>query len=82
MKKKIFLFAVAVGLLTACDPIKDEASMDIDNITAEQLMEGATFSQYNQVKDCVSTTCAAGRVSTEVKAAKLLRLLIVRLEAV
>ena len=45
MKKKIFLFAVAVGLLTACDPIKDEASMDIDNITAEQLMEGATFSQ-------------------------------------
>ena len=51
MKKKIFLFAVAVGLLTACDPIKDEASMDIDNITAEQLMEGATFSQYNQVKD-------------------------------
>ena len=51
MKKKIFLFAFAVGILTACDPIKDEATLDIDNISSEQLLAGATFEQYNGVKD-------------------------------
>ncbi len=46
MKKSILLFAVALGMLTACDPIKDDGSMDIDNFTSADLLDGATFSQY------------------------------------
>ena len=46
MKKSILLFAVAMGMLTACDPIKDSKDLDIDTFTASSLMEGATFSQY------------------------------------
>ena len=33
-------------MLTACNPIKDDGSMDIDNFTAANLLDGATFSQY------------------------------------
>jgi len=46
MKKSILLFAVALGILTSCDPIKDEKDFDVTNLTAEQLLNGATFSQY------------------------------------
>ena len=46
MKKSILLFAVALGMLTACNPIKEDGSMDIDNFTAANLLDGATFSQY------------------------------------
>lgn len=46
MKKSILLIAVALGMLTACNPIKDDGSMDIDNFTAANLLDGATFSQY------------------------------------
>ena len=46
MKKSILLFAVALGMLTACDPIKEDGSMDIDNFTAANLLDGASFSQY------------------------------------
>lgn len=47
MKKKYILFAMALGLLTACDPIKDEEDFIVDNPTAEQLLEGATFEQFD-----------------------------------
>lgn len=46
MKKSILLFAVALGMLTACDPIKEDGSMDIDSFTPANLLDGATFSQY------------------------------------
>ena len=46
MKKSILLFAVALGMLTACSPIKEDGSLDVDNLTAANLLEGATFSQY------------------------------------
>ena len=46
MKKSILLFAVALGMLTACDPIKDSKDMDIDSYTASNLLDGAEFSQY------------------------------------
>ena len=47
MKKSILLFAVALGILTSCDPIKDEKDFDVTNLTPEQLLSGATFSQYS-----------------------------------
>ena len=46
MKKSILLFAVALGMLTACDPIKDSKDMDIDSYTSSDLLDGAEFSQY------------------------------------
>ena len=49
MKKKYILFAMALGLLTACDPIKEEGDLAIDNFTSEQLLEGATFEQFDAV---------------------------------
>ncbi|HIZ31964.1 MAG TPA: hypothetical protein H9814_00225 [Candidatus Bacteroides merdigallinarum] len=49
MKKKYILFAMALGLLTACDPIKDEEDFIVDNFTSEQLLEGATFEQFDAV---------------------------------
>lgn len=51
MKKSIFLLSVALGLLTACDPIKDEADFNVDNISSEQLLQGATFEQFSGVKN-------------------------------
>ena len=46
MKKSILLFAAALGMLTACDPIKEDGSLDVDNFTTENLLNGAEFSQY------------------------------------
>ena len=46
MKKSILLFAVALGMLTACDPIKEDGSFEVDHFTSANLLEGATFSQY------------------------------------
>lgn len=51
MKKKYLLFALALGLLTACDPIKEDGNFDITNISSEQLLAGATFEQYAGVKN-------------------------------
>lgn len=51
MKKKYLLFALALGLFTACDPCKDEGNFDITNISSEQLLEGAVFEQYAGVKN-------------------------------
>ena len=46
MKKSILLFAVVLGMLTACDPIKEDGSMKIDSFTSTTLLDGAEFSQY------------------------------------
>ena len=46
MKKSILLFAVALGMLTACDPIKEDGTFDVDNYTSSNLLDGAEFSQY------------------------------------
>ncbi len=37
---------MAVGLLTACDPSKDDVSVQSSSLTAEQLSGGFTFTQY------------------------------------
>ncbi len=46
MKKTILLFAVTLGMLTACDPIKEEGTMQIGSFTSSTLLDGAEFSQY------------------------------------
>ena len=46
MKKTILLFAVALGMLTSCDPQKEERDFDVTNITTDQLLAGSTFTQY------------------------------------
>lgn len=56
MKKSILLFAVALGMLTSCDPIKEDKSFDVTDISGDALLEGATFSQYS---DEACTTPAA-----------------------
>ena len=56
MKKSILLFAVALGMLTACDTIKEDGSMKIDSFTSSTLLDGAEFWQY---ADQACTTPAA-----------------------
>ena len=51
MKKSILLLAVAVGMLASCDPIKEEADFNVDNITSDQLLAKASFVQYAQNTD-------------------------------
>lgn len=51
MRKKHILFALALGILTACDPCKDEGTFDIINLSSEQLLAGATFEQFAGVKN-------------------------------
>lgn len=40
------MFAVGLGILTSCDPIKDEKDFDVTNISASELLNGSEFSQY------------------------------------
>ncbi len=52
MNKTLLIFGVAAGVLfTSCDPLKDKGSFDYDNYTAETLLDGATFAQFDQVTD-------------------------------
>ena len=46
MKKSIILFAVALGMLTACDPIKEDGTLNVKSYTSSNLLDGAEFSQY------------------------------------
>ena len=48
--KKVIFFAAALGLLTACDPIKDDGTMSVDQFTADQLLQGAVFEQYSDAE--------------------------------
>lgn len=56
MKKTILLFAVALGLLTACNPNKEEGSMGVTTVSADQLLANSTFEQYS---DAACTVPAA-----------------------
>lgn len=51
MKKTLLIFALAGVLFTSCDPLKAEGDFESDNMTAESLMKGATFAQYDAVTD-------------------------------
>ena len=45
--KKIFLMSIVMlGLFAACDPAKDDIGAPGSNVTAEQLVEGFTYTQY------------------------------------
>lgn len=62
MKKSyIYLLAVA-GLLTACDPSKDDISMTGSDLTSEQLSDGFTFKQYSD--ETYTTEAADGNYFT------------------
>ena len=50
------MFAVALGILTSCDPIKEEKDFNVTNIAASELLNGAEFAQY---ADEACTTPAA-----------------------
>jgi hypothetical protein len=48
MKKQILFMVAAFGLLTACNPSKDDVSMpNYSGITGEQLASGLTITQYS-----------------------------------
>lgn len=52
MKKILLTLGIAAGVLfTSCDPLMDKGSFDYENMTAESLLNGATFAQFNQVTD-------------------------------
>ena len=38
----------AVGLLTACDPSKDDISMPSSSLSEQQLSDGFSFKQYDE----------------------------------
>lgn len=51
--KKIFLITVGLAgvLFTSCDPVMEKGTFDSPLITAESLMDGATFAQFDAVTD-------------------------------
>lgn len=52
MKKTLLILGVAAGVLfTSCDPAVDKGTFDYENMTAESLLNGATFAQFDQVTD-------------------------------
>lgn len=48
MKKSIIFMMAAVGLLTACDPSKDDISMPSSSLSEQQLSDGFSFKQYDE----------------------------------
>lgn len=51
MKKQLLILGLAGVFLTSCDPLKDEGNFVSDTMTAESLLQGATFAQYDAVTD-------------------------------
>lgn len=55
MKKSLLILTLAGILsgtaLTSCDPLKAEGDFVVTTITEENLMTGATFAQFDQIKD-------------------------------
>ncbi len=47
MKKSILLFAVALGVLSSCDPIKDEKDFTLNTVSESALGNCVTFTQYD-----------------------------------
>lgn len=50
MKKTLLILGLAGVLLTSCDPVMDKGTFVSDTQTAETLLNGATFAQFNKVK--------------------------------
>ncbi len=50
-KSMIFFAAAALGIMTSCEPIKEEKDFDVTNISADQLLANATFKQFAAVTD-------------------------------
>lgn len=48
MKKSIILMMAAIGLLTACDPSKDDIGMPGSNLSEQELSDGFSFKQYDE----------------------------------
>lgn len=51
MKKTLLILALSGVLFTSCDPQKAEGDFVSPTMTAESLLNGATFAQFDQVKD-------------------------------
>lgn len=51
MKKTLLIFALAGVVFTSCDPLKAEGDFDSENLTSESLLNGASFAQFDAVKD-------------------------------
>ncbi len=45
MKKSIILFAVALGMLTSCDPIKESKDMDLYKVTSSEIENAINITQ-------------------------------------
>ena len=48
MKKSIILMMAAIGLLTACDPSKDDIGIPGSNLSEQELSDGFSFKQYDE----------------------------------
>ena len=44
---------MAAGLLTACDPSKDDVSVSVSSLTSQQLQDGFSFTQYGD-EECTT----------------------------
>jgi hypothetical protein len=62
MKKSILFMVAVLGLLTACDPSKDDLSMPTSSLTADQLSGGFATTQYSD-EEC-TTQAADGNYFT------------------
>lgn len=51
MKKTLMILALGSVLLTSCDPLKAEGDFEVNNVTSETLLNGATFAQFAKVFD-------------------------------
>lgn len=51
MKKTLFILGLTGMMLTACDPISDKGTFDSPQMTAESLLNGATFQQFDAATD-------------------------------
>lgn len=56
MKKELIILGLAGLLFASCDPLKAEGDFVSDNQTSETLLQGATFAQYDLVKNDDGTT--------------------------
>lgn len=62
MKKSILFMVAVLGLLTACDPSKDDLSMPTSSLTADRLSGGFATTQYSD-EEC-TTQAADGNYFT------------------
>ena len=52
MKKTLLILGFAAGVMfTSCDPSMEKGTFDTETMTAESLLNGATFAQFDAVTD-------------------------------